>query len=296
MNRQEFKEEVLQSKICPNNFEQIYEEFNVFQSDAIRTLNEFHNICERNGIHYQLAFGSLLGAIRDNGQIPWDYDIDVMIPFSEKERLISTLNEKLSPEFHFCCIENTKDWSSFIMRLAPKKYDINLLHVDVFYIVGAPESAPERDEFVEELHKYFHLIHYKRKTINSFKTVKEKVRCLRGKISRIFYTTEHIEKKMQELCVKYDFLETKTCASVTMNKRIFDAQKLWDTMIVENGEGAFRITRHYDYVLRSIYGNYYKIYPLENRLNEMMLNYQKISGKNVKWNSIGETGRYYDRK
>lgn len=59
------------------------------------TLIEFHRVCEKSNIEYELAYGSLLGAIRDNGQIPWDYDIDVFVAFKDKERLIETLKKNL---------------------------------------------------------------------------------------------------------------------------------------------------------------------------------------------------------
>ena len=48
---------------------------------------------------YQLAYGSLLGAIRDGGQITWDYDIDVFIPYEERGQLIEALNRDLKSEF-----------------------------------------------------------------------------------------------------------------------------------------------------------------------------------------------------
>ena len=93
MTSEEFLKEVLSSPQCPDNFEEIYKEFQKYQKVTMDTLIEFHRVCEKSNIEYELAYGSLLGAIRDNGQIPWDYDIDVFVAFKDKARLIETLKK-----------------------------------------------------------------------------------------------------------------------------------------------------------------------------------------------------------
>ena len=122
MKNQEFLEEVLQSNMCPKNFAEIYKEFEHYQSLAIETLREFHRICEKNAITYQLADGSLLGAIRDGGQIPWDYDVDVFVPYEEKDKLIESLRQELSDKYYFYCPEVNKKCRHFMMRVTPKGY------------------------------------------------------------------------------------------------------------------------------------------------------------------------------
>ena len=48
---------------------------------------EFHKLCEEQGLQYSLGYGTLLGAVRHGGMIPWDDDIDVIVPRKDFEKL-----------------------------------------------------------------------------------------------------------------------------------------------------------------------------------------------------------------
>ncbi len=61
------------------------------QKGLLELLKEFHAFCQRNEIHYSLAYGSLLGAIRHKGFIPWDDDLDVFVDRVNYNRLVENL-------------------------------------------------------------------------------------------------------------------------------------------------------------------------------------------------------------
>ena len=295
MNRIEFKKEVLESDLCPENFEKIYNEFCFFQNEAIRTLNEFHRVCEKNGIRYQLAFGSLLGAVRDNGQIPWDYDVDVIVPYQEKENLISALEKDLNPDFYYKCFEKDTTWPSFIMRLAPKKFNTNVLHVDVFYVIGAPSDEFLRQKFEKKMQCYFRMLHLKLRTLKNLMPIKRKIVACLAKLLLLPFSVSYITGAMENICKKYDLAKSKMCIcqqGVYRNKA-FETKKLWSTRLIETKMGTFRITKNYDYILRIIYKDYETIFPLENRLNEMLMHYNLLAMKNIKIKPTSVKSRYY---
>ncbi len=64
------------------------------QSKLLEILKWFHSFCEENHIRYYIAEGTVLGAVRHGGFIPWDDDIDVTVPREDYERLMSIFGEQ----------------------------------------------------------------------------------------------------------------------------------------------------------------------------------------------------------
>ena len=67
------------------------------QMACFKILVKFRNVCEANNLRYYLAYGTLLGAMRHNGFIPWDDDIDVWMPRDDMERFLSICCEQMKP-------------------------------------------------------------------------------------------------------------------------------------------------------------------------------------------------------
>lgn len=62
---------------------------NVIKNALLEAMDEFHRVCEENNLKYYLIGGSLIGAIRHKGCIPWDDDIDVIMPQEDFNKLLS---------------------------------------------------------------------------------------------------------------------------------------------------------------------------------------------------------------
>lgn len=60
----------------------------------LEVLQYLHDVCKQNNLTYTLAYGTLLGAIRHQGFIPWDDDVDVFMPIEDYKKAIEIINNK----------------------------------------------------------------------------------------------------------------------------------------------------------------------------------------------------------
>ena len=93
------------------------------QQEETKILFDFIKFCETKKIDYSLAGGSLLGAVRHSGFIPWDDDVDVSLPRSSYERFLS-----LKTEFEKCT--NLKVRSQFVCSLENAPY-VKIVNPDI---------------------------------------------------------------------------------------------------------------------------------------------------------------------
>ena len=279
MTSEEFLQEVLNSDICPENFEEIYRDFQHYQQAAIDTLNEFHRVCEKNDIHYQLAHGSLLGAIRDGGQIPWDYDVDVMVPIWERDHLVEVLKVDLNEKFYFYCPEVDCKCRHTIMRVAPKGYSTQVLHVDVFYYTASADNDLERKQHQEEIYRAVRMRY--NKLVNCREVATGNPRAFfsllfKKKLPGQFVSMKKIQHAYDQACWKYPHENAKYYVSLDSFKRVYPVENLENTMLFDSKSGTYRVSVNYEDVLQYRYGEYRELFPLESRLKEMMRSYRRL--------------------
>ena len=110
-------------------------------------------MCEKHGLRYYLADGSLIGAVREKGFIPWDDDMDICMPRPDYEQLIEHADEWLPKRYEFVCFERDANYPLHFGKIQdsettlverPHLYYLGGVYVDVFPIDGAPDSLWKR--------------------------------------------------------------------------------------------------------------------------------------------------------
>ena len=82
----------------------------------LNILIKLDEVCNNNNLRYYLAFGTCLGALRHKGFIPWDDDIDVLMPYADAKKLI-TLQRQFGEKYFVQSKETDPDYRSIAMRV-----------------------------------------------------------------------------------------------------------------------------------------------------------------------------------
>lgn len=140
----------------------------------LKLLGEFNDYCIENNITYFAFAGTLLGAVRHKGFIPWDNDIDLAVPRHDYERMICLLkDDSAHPYFRFLCYENDKNYLWQHGRISDKKtymktvggYKKLGLSIDIFPLDNQGDSLKKAKKNLRKIHKcvQFRIMAYDKK-------------------------------------------------------------------------------------------------------------------------------------
>lgn len=254
------------------------------QKANLETLKFISKICDQEGIKYILAYGTLIGAIRHKGFIPWDDDLDIMIPRPDYDRLVSYFNEhreELTP-YRAMNMDNTPGYPHMITRICDTRYRIDVdnendcgmgLFVDCVCIDGCGNSYVEANKIMDGVKKYCHLIFLserKKLELGTTKGVKRKL----VKPFAYFYAkligTQRLVKKLLSLVDTSSYGQSKYVACLIwptyFNREILKKEYLEERVLVDFEDAKFYAPRDYDGYLRQLYGDYMTPPPEKDRI------------------------------
>ena len=122
-------------------------------------LIDVDRVCRQEKINYSLAFGTLLGAVRHKGFIPWDDDIDIMMPRKDYEYFLAVAPQKLESKFYIASYKMNKAYAHPFLKVMAKNTTMRELTtdhpdaprgiwVDVFPIDETPTCEKDRKSVV----------------------------------------------------------------------------------------------------------------------------------------------------
>ena len=251
-----------------------------FKKLLLDNLKNFDSFCKANNIAYFLMFGTLLGAVRHKGFIPWDDDIDLMIPRADYEKLIKIFNQKNS-RYQLVSYETNNEFTAPLAKVIDTKTlliqnygykeKVELgVYLDLFVLDGLPSDIKQQKKHIKTAYKYIrkwvhanHQFHYKNNSI--FKDILRFIYYLPSNIIGYKYYLN----KIIDNCKKYNYDESKYVACISYfyrNPYIF-LKEYFDVEFIDFENIKCPIPREYNKILEIVYGNWRELPPIEKRVS-----------------------------
>lgn len=251
---------------------------NELKEIELETLKMFHAFCVEHNIRYYLAFGTLLGAIRYKKFIPWDDDVDLLIPREDYNRLLTLFQD--NERYRLYAFERNKDYHFPFAKLC----DMTTRKVETAYPKSKVEMGVEIDLF----------------PLDNFdpdlETAKQEARRIKGYMGRLGYTKvdkphtknpikfvawsvilgynkliggAYFIKKIHKECCKKEQVGSAYVGAkawcIWGERGIIPAEVFSETIEIEFEGEKFFAPKGYDTYLTCLYGDYLPEPPVEKR-------------------------------
>lgn len=243
-------------------------------------LNFFDKFCRENGLTYYLCGGCLIGSIRNKGFVPWDDDIDVLMPRPDYEQFLKLYKEK-NPSERFILLDGTKEntYGNIFAVLTDtdhtliKEYQQDMdmpkgIPLDIFPIDGLASSKPARImQYVWTMvYSLFRsgIVPKNQGGLLSFGS-KVLLGIFRGKNIR-YKIWRFAEKRMSRYSFETSENVAELCAGFYFMKKVYP-RSIYDGVCEVEFEGRkYLAMKNYDEYLKIPFGNYMELPPVEKRV------------------------------
>lgn len=244
------------------------------QTDILR---EIDRICNKHDLRYYLAYGTLIGAVRHKGFIPWDDDIDIMMPYEDMLKFAEICKTELGEKYFYQSPETEKEYRLTINRvrrngsvlsepaLVGKKVHQGIM-VDIYPLFGAEEGKIKR--LIQVIRAMKRALYMLDEPVRNHGTLMKigssfllKIKTAKGKETAAKRLTARLAKKT------FDSSEYVTVLDSGIKEMSTTYKKEWFGPGVKApfGEEEFSVPCDADAVLRKYFGDYTVLPPEEER-------------------------------
>ena len=265
------------------------DEIKQIELDILKNVAEF---CDAHGLRYFLAYGTLLGAIRHKGFIPWDDDIDIMMPRPDYDRFI---REYSHPYYRVLGMEKDIFWPLFFNKVHDIRTRCNFeetgetnypygLWIDIFPIDCMPNNEKGATKFISDITRWRKnrniFVYACEKSFSKISSVKDLTCRVISLIMHLFYTRQSLIRRLNRLCSKYNYDSSNSCVSfhdplwmpVCRYNEFIDFNK---NLLCPFEGREFKIPVNYDKILTQWYGDYMVLPQEKDRIYHHMSVYWK---------------------
>ena len=260
------------------------------QSENLNIMKDIHAFCVEHGIRYSLAYGSLIGAVRHKGFIPWDDDIDIMMPrpdFEEFSRTfvskqgytLSSIYDKDTYINYTRVYDNEKTLVISPAKAGKKEVGV---WVDIYPIDGISDDEKEsRQQFVNirKLTQRVMAVRFLMRKIASDDNYVKAKACLKYIYYKLSWHgwMNAWHQAIVSICKEVEFGKTSRCSSLVCmeanrddRQEIFPVSSFLTYKLVPFETEQFFIIADYDTVLTTIFGDYMALPPLEKQVSHII--------------------------
>ena len=244
----------------------------------LNILVQFADYCKKKNLRYYLAYGTLIGAVRHRGFIPWDNDVDVVMPRPDYEELIRLSAEEKIADY-VKALDYKKERTFPFLKLVDERTRLkehylvteeNLgVYIDIFPLDGMPDDPKKRKKLFKKaarLYKLFAIANYRKNTgANAYKKF---LKMICYPFSRMI-SSSWVCDRLNRLCEAYDYDNSEYVADIVWgyeaNREIMP-RHYFETIEMEFEGHTFCVPADYDKMLKQTYGNYMQLPPEEDRI------------------------------
>lgn len=266
------------------------------QKVELGILDIVHKVCVENQLKYSLAYGTLIGAIRHQGFIPWDDDIDICMPREDYEKFLEIWPKYKFEDYILQNIETDEDFTqnftkirknhTTFLQLKEEQYKYHKgFFIDIFPGDRVPDSKLKRQfQFFNIAVNLLYCRKFKSGSSSKTISIVENILFLFPKSLQKKYrkVAENIIKKYNfNSDLQYVFANTIACA-----KRYYPSNIFENLILADFEGGRYYVFGDYDTWLKIEYGDYMQL-PLENervwthtpQMIDFHRNYEEIENK-----------------
>ena len=250
------------------------------QNVALDILKDVHGFCSENGIRYSLAYGTLLGAIRHKGFIPWDDDIDIYMPRPDYEKFFAAYKSKgrnvaIHESKSLIAFGRVCDTEKTIVKTTlPWASQENLgVWIDVFPIDGISDKKEEFSQSILHLDRLLTKQLDTRRAMPSLspkKSLKQNLKQLCRKLKYFGNDIQKINGSILEECRKHPYETASHCSQLVCggnkDKEFFEKSIFEEYVEVDFENEKLMSVKNWDKVLKLNFSDYMQLPPEEERV------------------------------
>lgn len=249
------------------------------QLEELEMFKDFIAFCQKHGITYYLCGGTMLGAIRHKGFIPWDDDIDLFVSRPDFERLLLLREEYGEGTPYEMASYRLGNLNRAYMRIFNKNIRVDkefiddefdrYLWIDVFPLDGLPSDRVAAQKIFKQIAVYRKMLVWKRARFGTGKSLVAKIGKQFLKVLLLPVSMQTILSRMESLAMSHDFNQSAYIGEVALGlggiKEWLPKEPFLEPVTVEfeglkvNGMG------NYEQYLTQKYGDYMTLPPASER-------------------------------